>query len=59
MEEQSCPVGAHEQRFKSIESDVIEIKGNVSDLKEQVTNIDKTVAVKNNEFEIAIKKLST
>ena len=53
-----CPIAAHEQRFKSVEDDVIELKGNVSELKTQVTNIDKEVAVKNTVFATAIENLS-
>ena len=54
-----CPIGAHEQRFQNIETDVGELKGNVSELADKVNSIDKTVAVKNNEFEKAIASLST
>ena len=60
MSEQNvCPIEVHEQRFKTIENDVSEIKINVSDLANKFVDIDKTVAVKNNEFETALAKLST
>ena len=54
-----CPVGAHEQRFKNIENDVGELKGNVSELTNKVTQMDKDTAVANSTFATALENLST
>ena len=59
MVENECPVAAHEQRFKNIEDDVSEIKGNVFDLTSKVTKMDKDSAVANSTFATALENLGT
>ena len=57
-EKNECPIEAHEFRFKTIEDDVGELKGNVSELTNKVTSMDKENAIKNNTFATAIESLS-
>ena len=57
-ENNECPIAVHEQRFKNIEDDVHDIKGNVLDLTNKVTKMDKDNAIANTNFAIAIENLS-
>ena len=58
-EQNDCPIAVHEQRFKNIEDDVHDIKDNVFDLTNKVTQMDKDTAVANTTFATALENLST